>query len=505
VPRSARDALQPAAPPAPPPRQRRSKGLAGRLSGFFSFILFAMLAVGAGSFYLQSRYTAPGPLGNERVVLVPRGSGSEDIAQLLQQEGVIDQPTTFIIMSLLQTGVLGDKRLRAGEYLFRQHASLKDVIETLSSGRAIEHALTLPEGLTSEQIVQRLMENDVLVGDVREIPPEGSLLPDTYKFERGTTRDQFIERMKRQQQRVLAEVWQRRSPDIPVKTARDLVTLASIVEKETGRADERPRVASVFVNRLNRNMRLESDPTIIYGIVGGKGSLGRGILASEIRQATPYNTYVINGLPPGPIGNPGRAAMEAAANPARTRDLFFVADGTGGHAFAETYEQHQRNVARWRQIEREQNPGAAPPAAGAAPPAPVAPAAPPARGPQRTERIAPQPAPATAGARPAAPPVTAYTVPELPADTLTRAGLAETEGAAGPAVEGVDTYPVAPNRRTGLQRAVPGQPAPPEGAPVQGQRRNNVDAVAGTARDPLRNRTFDLNSPQTIPPLPALR
>jgi UPF0755 protein len=185
------------------------------------------------------------------------------------------------------------------------------------------------------------------------MPREGTLLPETYKFPRGTTRDQAVARMQQAQKRVLSEIWERRNPDIPVKTPEQLVTLASIVEKETGKADERSRVAAVFVNRLRQKIKLQSDPTIIYGLVGGKGTLGRPIKRSEIQQPSPYNTYVVDGLPPGPIANPGRASLEAAANPARTRDLFFVADGTGGHAFTETYDQHQKNVAKLRTMEKQ--------------------------------------------------------------------------------------------------------------------------------------------------------
>ena len=188
---------------------------------------------------------------------------------------------------------------------------------------------------------------------VREIPREGTLLPETYKFPRGTTREQVIQRMQQTQKRVLAEIWERRNPDIPVRSPEQLVTLASIIEKETGKADERSRVAAVFVNRLRQKMKLQSDPTIIYGLVGGKGTLGRPIKRSEIQQPSPYNTYVVDGLPPGPIANPGRASLEAAANPARTRDLFFVADGTGGHTFTETYDQHQKNVVKLRAIEKQ--------------------------------------------------------------------------------------------------------------------------------------------------------
>jgi UPF0755 protein len=206
------------------------------------------------------------------------------------------------------------------------------------------------------------------------MPREGALLPETYKFPRGATREQVIARMQQAQKRALAEIWERRSPDLPIKTPEQLVTLASIVEKETGKADERSRVAAVFVNRLRQKIKLQSDPTIIYGLVGGRGTLGRPIKRSEIQQPSPYNTYVVEGLPPGPIANPGRASLEAAANPARTRDLFFVADGTGGHAFTETYDQHQKNVAKLRAMEKQiQNDTVEPaddpqPAAAGAPP-----------------------------------------------------------------------------------------------------------------------------------------
>jgi UPF0755 protein len=228
------------------------------------------------------------------------------------------------------------------------------------------------------------LDNDLLTGNIREVPREGTLLPESYKLVRGTSREQLIQRMQQSQHRVVQEVWDHRAPDLPLKSPEQLVTLASIVEKETGRPEERSRVAAVFINRLKQRMRLQSDPTIIYGLVGGKGSLGRPIMRSEIEQATPYNTYVIDGLPPGPIANPGRASLEATANPARTKEIYFVADGTGGHAFAENLEQHQKNVGRLRQMEQQQrdaSPWPAPPAPAEANPdagnaAPAAPAKP---------------------------------------------------------------------------------------------------------------------------------
>ena len=220
--------------------------------------------------------------------------------------------------------------------------------------------LTIPEGLTSEQIVARLAEVDFLAGNIREIPKEGTLLAETYNFPRGTTREQAIQRMQNAHRRAVQEIWERRSTELPFASPEQLVTLASIVEKETGRPDQRSRVAAVFVNRLRQRLKLQSDQTVIYGLVGGKGALGRPIMRSEIEQPTPYNTYAIEGLPPGPIANPGRASLEAAANPARTKEVYFVADGTGAHAFAENLQRHQQNVALARAEELRKSPATAP-------------------------------------------------------------------------------------------------------------------------------------------------
>jgi UPF0755 protein len=305
--------------------------------------------VGGALYVGRQRFETPGPLTADKVVNIPRGLGIRDIADLLQREGVIDQPWVFIggVMVLKARG-----DLKHGEYQFAKGASLTDVVTTIIENKVVQHSLTIPEGLTSEQIVAKLLETETLSGQIKESPREGTLLPETYKFTRGMTREQIIQRMQQAHRRLLQEVWEHRMSDLPIKTPEQLVILASIVEKETGRPDERSRVASVFVNRLKSKMRLQSDPTIIYGLTGGKGSLGRPIMKSEIEQPTPYNTYAIDGLPPGPIANPGRASLEAAANPARTKDLYFVADGSGGHVFSETYEQHQKNVARLRAIEK---------------------------------------------------------------------------------------------------------------------------------------------------------
>jgi UPF0755 protein len=327
----------------------------------FTLLVVVSIAVGAALFFGKQRFEAPGPLAADKVVNIPRGAGIRDIADLLQREGVIDQPYVFM-GGVVVLKARGD--LKSGEYQFTKRASLADVVDTIVENKVVQHTFTVPEGLTSEQIVARLLDNDALAGQIKEIPREGTLLPETYKFTRGMTREQIIQRMQQSHRHILQEVWEHRMADLPVKTPEQLVILASIIEKETGRPEERTRVAAVFVNRLKSKMRLQSDPTIIYGLTGGKGSLGRPILKSEIEQPTPYNTYAIDGLPPGPIANPGRASLEAAANPARTKELYFVADGTGGHVFSDSYAEHQKNVARLRGIEH----------GNGAPPAPAVPA-----------------------------------------------------------------------------------------------------------------------------------
>ena len=350
-------------------------------NAIITIVLLAMIGVGAVYYYGKQIIEAAGPLREDKIVNIPARAGMTDIADVLQREGVIDSNRWAFIGAVF--ALKARSELKPGEYAFQKNASLRDVIGTMVEGKVVQHALTIPEGLTSEQIVARLTDNDIFAGSVREIPREGTLLPETYKFPRGTTREQVIQRMQAAQKRLVAEIWDHRSPDVPLRSPEQLVTLASIVEKETGRADERSRVAAVFVNRLRQKIKLQSDPTIIYGLVGGKGTLGRPIKRSEIAQPSPYNTYVIDGLPPGPISNPGRASLEAAANPARTRDLYFVDDGTGGHAFTETYDQHLKNVAKLRGMEKQiQNdtlePAEDTPPAEAAPPANAAAAKPPA-------------------------------------------------------------------------------------------------------------------------------
>jgi UPF0755 protein len=370
-PRSPRAALEPEQVPPPPKRSERARNpfvVVG--NAIITILIILMIGAGTAYYYGRQLLETPGPLLEDKIVNIPARAGKRDIADALQREGVINVNPWLFIGSVFALKASSD--LKPGEYSFQKNASLRDVIATIVEGKVVQHAVTIPEGLTSEQIVTRLTDNDIFSGSVREMPREGTLLPETYKFPRGTTREQVIQRMQQTQKRVLAEIWERRNADVPIKSPEALVTLASIVEKETGKADERSRVAAVFANRLRQKIKLQSDPTIIYGLVGGKGTLGRPIKRSEITQPSPYNTYVIEGLPPGPIANPGRASLEAAANPARTRDLFFVADGSGGHAFTETYDQHQKNVAKLRTLEKQIQNDTVEPAEEAAVPAPAA-------------------------------------------------------------------------------------------------------------------------------------
>jgi UPF0755 protein len=315
-------------------------------SATFSLFLIAALVAAWSVFY------APGPAarrGDATIVVLPSGAGVNAIAATLKAAGVIRSTDMFRAAATL-TGA--DRRLRAGEYEVPSGASLRSVIILLVDGKVVRHYVTLPEGWSSAQAVDILMRQPILTGTVEATPEEGTLWPDTYEVSRGEARASVVARMRRARDENLARLWARRGPNTVARTPDEAVILASIVEKETGVAAERPRVAAIFSNRLRAGMRLESDPTIVYGLTKGR-PLGRGIRVSELQRQTPWNTYQIDGLPPTPIANPGADALAAVLNPPRTDDLFFVADGTGGHAFASSYEQHLRNVARWRAVERQ--------------------------------------------------------------------------------------------------------------------------------------------------------
>lgn len=336
-------------------RKERQRG--GAVKSFIMFVLglafLAALALSAGGYLAYREANNPGPADQATIVLLAPGSAVSTIAHELDDAEVIRYPELFTAMVRIR----GEQNnLKAGEYEIPRRASVMDIIDILVEGKSILHTVTAPEGLTTAQILKLIGEDETLEGEITLAPEEGALLPETYAFTRGETRDEMIRRMEKSQDALLDELWESRAMELPFSTKEDAVILASIVEKETGVAEERERIASVFVNRLKRGMRLESDPTIIYGLTGGE-PLGRGLRQSELRGETPYNTYVIRGLPPTPIANPGRASIAAVLNPADTDDLFFVADGTGGHAFAASLRDHERNVAAWRRIERERRQG----------------------------------------------------------------------------------------------------------------------------------------------------
>jgi UPF0755 protein len=356
LPRSPAEALEPMRPPEPPERDEPEPDphpFLRMLDGVFSFF-FLLACLGAGVFYwVKVQFDQPGPLTTSTVVVIPKGEGVSAIAERLQRDGVIADRRIFMTSILYFKYLKGHRHLKAGEYEFPKYATMRQVLDTIVEGKSIEHKVTLAEGLTSYQIVAKLMAHPELKGEITEVPPEGSLLPDTYKFGRDDTRQDIIERMRAAQAKFLAKVWATRDENIVVTTPEEALILASIVEKETGIADERPLIAAVFQNRLRKNMRLQSDPTIIYGLVGGKAVLDHPLQQEEVDRETAYNTYKINGLPPTPIANPGRAAIEAVLRPAKTKDLYFVADGTGGHVFAASLDEHNRNVFKWRKVERE--------------------------------------------------------------------------------------------------------------------------------------------------------
>ena len=311
--------------------------------------LAAVVAVGALIGYWL--YAGPGPTARHdgsTTVILRQGAGLSEIASSLGRAGVVRSAAIFIAASQVSGAA---RHLKAGEYEFGSKASMASVIGEIWRGEVVHHMVTIPEGLTSEQVVDVLMNNPVLSG-AAPVPAEGSILPETYEVRRGEDRAEVLQRMMDARDTLLRALWSQRRSDLPLQTPEQAVILASIVEKETGLADERPRVAAVFVNRLRKGIRLASDPTIIYGLTGGK-PLGRGIRQSELTAFTPYNTYLIDGLPPGPICNPGRASLAAVLDPPHTDELYFVANGTGGHVFASTLEQHQKNVERWRGVERQ--------------------------------------------------------------------------------------------------------------------------------------------------------
>ena len=322
-----------------------------RLLALLALIL-VIAGLGAGGlWYARETYAAPGPLTEPAQIVIPRG-GTTAIAEALAVRGVIADSRAFLAAVWLTRG---EGALRAAEFAFPAGASLRDVLEILRRARPVQRRLTIPEGLTTRQIAAILDRTEGLTGETPAFG-EGALLPETYAFQWGDTRAALVRRADQAMDAALAEIWAARAPNLPLATPREALILASIVERETGKADERARVAGVFINRLRRGMMLQSDPTAAYAAADG-GVLERPLTRADLDRDHPFNTYRVRGLPPGPIASPGRDALRAVVQPEATEFLFFVADGTGGHAFGRTLEEHNRNVARWREIERQRAAG----------------------------------------------------------------------------------------------------------------------------------------------------
>jgi len=315
----------------------------------------ALLLVAAWALWTFKGPGPAAPRAGARDVILRAGAGLPEIAATLRRERVIGSDALFVAAAEI-TGAA--HLLKAGEYEFPSGASMARVMAAIRDGRVLRHFVTIPEGTPSQAVIDILVRADYLTG-VAPVPPEGAVLPETYEVRRGQDRAAVLQRMMDARDKLLAALWLQRRDGLPYQSPDQAVILASVIEKETSKAEERPRIAAVFVNRLQKNMRLESDPTVIYGLTQGR-PLGHGLKASELAAPTPYNTYLVAGLPPTPIANPGRAALAAALDPPRTSDLYFVADGTGGHVFSDSFAEHQKNVVRWRAIEQARAAGARP-------------------------------------------------------------------------------------------------------------------------------------------------
>jgi UPF0755 protein len=316
----------------------------------FAAALAVIAAVSGGVIWAWNGYHAAGPLKDPVALVVPKGVGVQEIADLLKAKGVIDNPHLFVLGARYTEMA---RRMRAGEFAFAPNITMKGAAEHLVSGELVKRRLTIPEGLLTREIIALVGNADGLAGDADGPGLDGVYLPETYFYSYGDSRAALLARMKAAMEDALAKVWAGRNQNIAVKSSRDALILASIIEKETGVAAERARVSAVFHNRLRRGMRLQSDPTVAYAVTGGGVSLGRSLTRADLEADSPFNTYRTAGLPPGPIANPGRAALTAAVRPLETKELYFVADGKGGHAFAQTLSEHNRNVARWRRLERD--------------------------------------------------------------------------------------------------------------------------------------------------------
>lgn len=321
-------------------------------------VLFAVAVVGAAvaGMWCVDAYRGAGPASQDRVFIVARGQGVATVADNLRREGLIAHPLMFRIAARLTEA---DKNIHAGEYAIAAYESMESILRKMAAGDVVQRKVTVREGLTSWQVVKLIEAAAGLEGEITDMPREGSLLPETYHYLLGDSRIGMIAQMQAAMEKTLAELWETRQPDLPINTPREAVILAAIVEKETGVGEERARVAGVFINRLRIGMPLQSDPTVIYAMTGGlvqddgRGPIGRRLLRTDLQYDSPYNTYKNAGLPPGPIANPGRAAIAAVLQPEAHDYLYFVADGAGGHAFGRTLAEHNANVAKWRAVRRE--------------------------------------------------------------------------------------------------------------------------------------------------------
>ncbi len=316
------------------------------IAAFVAFVFILLIGGGLAVSFFASSLNGPGPLDHRKNLIVPKGVSVSAIGRELEREKVVSSRTLFLFRHWLD----GKPPLRAGEYQFRPHITLREIVAMMSKGNVVVRKFSMPEGRSSAEVIAALAQEPALTGEVPPVPPEGSLAPDTYRFFHGDTRKKLADQMQRDMRELVDSAWIQRTPGLPYQTPRELVVMASIIEKETGVADERARVAGVFVNRLKKGMPLQSDPTVIYGITLGKQPLGRALTYADLDKPTPYNTYQIRGMPPGPICNPGKASLLAAANPEIHNYLYFVADGYGGHKFAATLDEHERNVIAYRKI-----------------------------------------------------------------------------------------------------------------------------------------------------------
>jgi UPF0755 protein len=418
-------------------RKRRASAFLRVMGSLVGWGVFFILALGAGTFWGYGIFTAEGPLQQPKIVTLPEGASQFEIANVLQREGVITDSRVMNAASIINR--FRGRSLKPGEYEFPSGAPMSGVLSAIAGGKVLTYKLTIPEGWTTQMALERVNANTVLTGDPIASVPEGALIADTQVFRRGMTRAKLVEDMKTAQAKLIDELWAKKPADSPLKSKEEMITLASIVEKETGKPEERARVASVFLNRLKQGMRLQSDPTIIYGIVGGAGKLERAITRADIDGQTPYNTYQIDGLPPGPIAIPGFASLEAVVTASPSKELFFVADGTGGHAFAETLEQHNENVKKWRESQKNgiQLPG--------------------------EEAVATDPEPVVDVQQTPLPEVA--TAPAPPVEPAAPAAEPETEAPIAEAVKEAEKTQVVPEPAESAPQAVEAAPKPAETAP----------------------------------------